>query len=113
MYSNKALVKKFDLRLRCTAIENRYIEACARKAGLTVPLYLRQQALQGFVPKEKILPAEVLAFRGTLLHLAGELYPLVRKRLDGDELNALERAELKRTREAIDAILSQIKKLLP
>src|SRR5258708_39040109 len=110
MYSNKANLKKCPLWLYLTEIEKRYVEACAKKAGLILSHYVRQQALQGFVPKEKILPAEVLAFRGTLLHLAGQLQPLARKRLDGDELNALERAELRRTRESIDEVLSQIKK---
>src|SRR5258708_31142186 len=107
MYSNKANLKKCPLWLYLTEIEKRYVEACAKKAGLILSHYVRQQALQGFVPKEKILPAEVLAFRGPLLHLAVHLQPLARKRLDGDELDAAEAAELGPTRAASDEVLYQ------
>ncbi|HLZ86180.1 MAG TPA: hypothetical protein VKQ52_03020 [Puia sp.] len=112
MYSNKSLIKDRTLQFYCTKVQDRYVRAMAKKAGLAVPEYLRRQALAGFVPKEKTLPPEVLSFCGQLRHLAGLLHPIARKRLDGDDLNALERAELKQTKAQIDDILSHIKKSL-
>src|SRR5579872_5085358 len=112
MFTNKAHLRETKLMLYCTKIELRYIQACAKKEGLTVPRYLHRLAVQGFINKDKSLPPEVLAFRGQLQHLAGVLHPIARKRLGGDDLNALERAELKQTMAEINNLLLQIKKFL-
>ena len=112
MFTDKAHLRECQLQLWCTKIELVYIQACAKKEGLTVPRYLHRLALQGYIHKDKSLPQEVLAFRGQLQHLAGLLHPIARKRLDGDDLNALERAELKQTMVEINNLLSQIKKFL-
>ena len=112
MFTDKAHLRECQLQLWCTLIEKRYIEACAKKESLTVPRYLHRLAVQGFTHRDKSLPPEVLAFRGQLQHLAGLLHPIARKRLDGDDLNALERAGLKQTMAEINDLLSQMKKFI-
>ena|SRR5579871_1624906 len=110
MFTDKSLIKDRCVRMHCTQVEEKYIQANARKSGMTVPQYVRKLALEGLVVKNKTLPPEVLAFRGQLLHLSGQLHPLTCKRVNGDELNALERAELKQVRMVLEDVLLQIKK---
>ena len=74
--------------------------------------YVLEQALQGFPQKDKRLPTEVLAFQGQLAQVCGLLEVIVRKRLDGDELNALERAQLKEVSQLLQKFLEHIKQYL-
>ena len=74
--------------------------------------YVLEQALQGFPQKDKSLPTEVLAFQGQLAQVCGLLEVIVRKRLDGDELNALERAQLKEVNQLLQKFLEHIKQYL-
>ncbi len=73
---------------------------------------MRLLALQGFVNNDKTLPSEVLAFTGQLQHMTGQLEIISRKRLDGEDLNALDRAQLSALKAAIVGIVEQIKKYL-
>jgi hypothetical protein len=73
---------------------------------------MRCLALQGFVDKDKTLPSEVLAFMGQLQHMIGLMEIISRKRLDEEDLNALDRAELAAVKEALAGIVEQIKKYL-
>ncbi|HEV2481489.1 MAG TPA: hypothetical protein VGS79_17585 [Puia sp.] len=74
--------------------------------------YVREGALQGFTHKDRSLPPEVLAFQGQLAEVCGLLEVIARKRLDGDELNALERAQLKEVCRSLQEFLEQIKQHL-
>ena len=74
--------------------------------------YVRDGALQGFTHKDRSLPPEVLAFQGQLAEVCGLLEVIARKRLDGDEVNALERAQLKEVCKSLQGFLEQIKKHL-
>ena len=75
-------------------------------------VYLREGALQGFTHKDKSLPPEVLAFQGQFAEVCGFLEVISRKRLDGDELNALERSQLKEVCRLLMGFLEQIKQHL-
>ena len=61
----------------------------------------------------KTIPKEVLALCGALNHLGGLLNQVAKKRNSNDELNALERADLKllemRIKEIVEAIKISIK----
>lgn len=79
----------------CTRIELITIRYYAKELKLTVSEYLRALGLKRQVDRKvKALPREVLQLTGTLNHMAANLNQAAYKRNRGDELNALERAEL-------------------
>src|SRR5262249_11811336 len=83
------------LGVKCTLIERKAIEARANSVGLSVSEYLRKMGLTGKIDRsERVFPKEVLQYRGTLNHAAPNINQIAHKRNRGDELNALERAEL-------------------
>lgn len=85
------------------------MQARARKSGKSLSSYLRKGAVQGFEARDRSLPVEVLSFHGQLAHTCGLLEVIARKRLDGDELNALERAQLNELRLSLQEILHRLK----
>lgn len=87
--------RSFVIALKVTAIEKRYLQACAKKAELSVSTYVHRLVTERRLKKPATLPPEVFAFKGQLLHLCGALHPFSQKRLDGDDFNVLERAEIK------------------
>ncbi|HWB91263.1 MAG TPA: hypothetical protein VG605_05405 [Puia sp.] len=87
MYPRRALVKGVSLQFYCSKAEAVYIKQCAKKGGQSLSAYLRAGAIKGFKSRDKSLPTEVLAFRGQLAQLDGQLEIIARKRLDGEELN--------------------------
>jgi hypothetical protein len=92
-----------------TSIERRYLEACAKAAKMTLSTYVHAVVTERRVKKLPTLPPDVLAFKGQLFHLCGLLQPFSQKRLDGDEFNALERAEVKQIIQTADELARQIK----
>ena len=67
----------------------------AKEMRLTVSEYLRSLGLKRQVDRQvKVLPREVLQLAGTLNHMAANINQVALKRNRGDELNAIERAEL-------------------
>ena len=109
MYSNRRRLVGTSIQFYCTKVEQKYIKICAKQSGRTLSDYLRRGATQGFLHKDKSLPPEVLAFQGQIAHACGLLEVIARKRLDGDELNALERAQLNDLREQLQQFLQDIK----
>jgi len=92
----KALKKDQLLALKCSLYERKAIEARAKSVGLSISEYLREMALTGRIDRrEKALPKEVLEMAGTLNHSAANLNQLAKKRNSGEELNTLDRANLK------------------
>ena len=94
MYRVEGCQKNKIIKLFCTATEKSYIDLRARAAGLSASAYIRELGLKDYPNKPKTLPPEVMAFNGQLAQLTGSLELIARRRLDGDDLNALERAEL-------------------
>ena len=109
MYSKRRLVKGVYAKFSCTKAERVYVAACAKKSGMTLSTYLRKGALQGFTSKDKSLPSEVLAFQGVLAQICGHLDIISRKRLDGDDLNALERAQIRELVRSLQELDKQLK----
>jgi hypothetical protein len=110
MYQKKSNKKSDKIELRCTLTEKRFIQIRARKAELTTSEYVRKIVLEGSGMKSTTLPPEVLAFNGQLNHLVAQLQPFARKRLDGDELNAIERARLQEQIKAFQQLILQIQR---
>ena len=97
------------MTVRCSQVELVYIKARAKKTGKALSVYVREAALQGYTSRDTPLPPEVLVFQGQLAQVCGLLEVIARKRLDGDELNALERAQLKEVRQSLQQFLENIK----
>lgn len=97
---------------KATAIERRYLAACAKKAELTISTYVHKLVMERKLKEQPTLPPEVIAFKGQLYHLCGLLLPFSQKRLDGDDFNALERAEIKYMIQSVGELTLQIKKHL-
>jgi hypothetical protein len=109
MYARSANRKKNKISCWCTATEKKYIEVQARKANFSASEYLRELGLKDYLRRPKILPPDVLAFNGLLHQLAASLSLIARKRLDAEELNAFERAELQLLRKDITQLIDKIK----
>lgn len=78
-----------------TRIEVITVRFHAKEMRLTLSEYLRSLGLKRQVGRQaKGLPREVLQLAGTLNHMAANLNQVAYKRNRGDELNAIERAEL-------------------
>jgi hypothetical protein len=92
----KAVKKDQLLAVKCSLYERRAIEAKAKSVNLSISEYLREIALTGQIHRrENVLPKEVLELTGMLNHSAANVNQIAKKRNSGEELNALERAELK------------------
>jgi len=91
----KAVKRDQLLGVKCTLIERRAIEAKARSANLTVSEYLREMGMTGKIDmRQKALPKEVLRLTGDMNHAAANINQIAKKRNQGDDLNALDRAKL-------------------
>jgi hypothetical protein len=112
MYSERKRVKHYDLHCFCTAIEQKYILSRARQSGLSLSAYMRRIALQGFIDKDKALPSEVLTFLGQLQHMSVQLEVISRKRLDDEDLNAIDRAEPAAVKATVEGLVEQIRNFL-
>ena len=109
----KAVKKDQILAVKCSLFERRAIEARAKSTNLTVSEYLREIALTGKIDiRQKAFPKEILALSGTFNHIAANLNQIAKKRNSGDELNALERAELKVQSGELKALAVEIKSYL-
>ena len=83
------------ITVMCTRFDLIAIRFYAKELHITVSEYLRDSGLKRQVGRQaKVLPKEVLQLIGTLNHMAANLNQVAYKRNRGDELNALERAEL-------------------
>jgi len=81
--------------VKCSHIEKITIECKAQKLNLSTSEFLRNLGLERQVDRGiKALPKEVLQLMGTLNHMAANLNQIAHKRNRGDELGAIERAEL-------------------
>jgi hypothetical protein len=109
----KAIKKDQLLAVKCSLYERKAIEARAKSTGLSISEYLREMALTGKIDRrEKALPKEVLEMAGTLNHSAANLNQLAKKRNSGEELNALDRANLKVLSGELKGVAVQIKAYL-
>jgi len=112
MYKNRSLQKTSTIRVCCTATEKRYIEARARNGGLSSSVFLRELGLKDSPGKQKTLPAEVLAFNAELAGITGALELIANKRLDNEDLDGLQRAELLFRAKELKLLIQQIKNFL-
>jgi hypothetical protein len=109
----KAVKRDQLMAIKCTLFERKTIEAKAKNANLTVSEYLREIGLTTKINyRNKALPKEILSFTGVLNHMAANLNQIAKKRNSNDELNPLERAELKVQSGQVKDLAAQIKNFL-
>lgn len=109
----KKIRRDQQLAVMCTIIERKVISFKAKSAGVCISEFLRTLAVNGQLDsRKKKLPGEVLLLTGTLNHMAANLNQLARKRNQNDELNAIERAELKLLSNDVKVLAETIKKYL-
>jgi len=113
MYTQSAHRKDVTLKFQCTHTEKRYLAVCAKKAGQSMSHYLHGMMLQGYTEKRQVVPPEVQAAIGKLMGVAALLHPFSRKRLDGEDFSALERAEAKEVIRQVEALIQHVKNTLP
>jgi hypothetical protein len=102
-----------QLAVMCTMTERKVIAAKARITGVSISEFLRSLAITGQLDRRiKKIPAEILLLTGTLNHMAANINQVARKRNSGEELNAIERAELQVLSMEIKALADTIKKHL-
>lgn len=109
----KAIKRDQLMAIKCTLYERKIIESKAKKVNLTVSEYLREIGLTGKIDyRNKALPKEILSFTGMLNHMAANLNQIAKKRNSNDELNPLERAELKVQSGQVKDLAVQIKNFM-
>ena len=107
---SKSIVRTQHLAVKCTMSERWIIESNARNIGLPVSIFLRELGLKlQLKARSKVLPKEVLALTGTLNHTAANLNQIAKKRNGLDELDPMERAELKWLSKEIKTLTYTIK----
>lgn len=110
----KKVIKRDQLMaIKCTLYERKIIETKAKKVNLTVSEYLREVGLTAKIDyRNKALPKEILSFTGVLNHMAANLNQIAKKRNSNDELNPVERAELKVQTRQVKDLAVQIKNFM-
>lgn len=112
MYTSKSLRRTCKIEVLCTPAEKRYMGIRARNAGLSESAYLREIGMRDSPARRKILPPEVLAFNGNLAEIAGALELIANRRLDNEDLDGLQRAELLFRVKEIKLLIENIKNFL-
>jgi len=76
----KVVKRNQPLTVKCNIIERKVIERKAKQAGLTVSEYLRTIGLAGKIDRrEKLIPEEILEYKGTLNHIAANINQITKK----------------------------------
>jgi hypothetical protein len=109
----KNIRRNVKVTVMCNAVERMVIKHKAKMLGLTASEYLRKLGYEGQVDRTiKTLPKEVLQLTGDLNHMAANINQIAHKRNRGEELNAMERAELNVLAIKIKEAVIQIKNYL-
>ena len=109
----KSVRRNHRLRVACTALEAKIIEAKAKQVQLTISGFLREASLNSqIVTRQKTLPKEVLDFTGNLNPLAANINSLAYKNNSAQTFNAFERAELKQLAVQVKELAQAIKNSL-
>ncbi len=84
----KPVKRNQSLTVKCTIIERKAIERKAKESSFTVSEYLRNIGLAGKIDRrEKLIPKEILEYKGTLNHMAANLNQLAKKMNNNEALN--------------------------
>ena len=101
------------LAVKCYLLDKKVIRLKAGEAKLSVSEYLLKMGLQGKITvREKHLPPEVLKLLAAIAAVGNNLNQIARKRNTGDQLNAIERAELSHIQSHVMNIIREIKSYL-
>jgi hypothetical protein len=106
----KIIKRDQQLAVMCTVVERFVIVSKAEKLQISLSQFLREMGLKGQVNlNRKSIPKEILLLSGTLNHVAANLNQIAKKRNQGEELNALERAQLQSLRTELSTIAVTLK----
>jgi hypothetical protein len=76
----KVVKRNYSLTVKCNIIERKVIERKAKDTDLTVSKYLRDLGLNGKIDRpKKVVPLEILEYKGILNHLAANFNQVTRK----------------------------------
>jgi hypothetical protein len=82
--SKKVVKRNQPLTVKCNIIERKVIERKAKQAGRTVSEYLRTMGLAGKIDRsEKLIPKEILEYKGILNHIAANVNQIAKKANSG------------------------------
>jgi hypothetical protein len=104
----KAVKRSEKLTVMCTSIEKKTIEFRSKSVHLSKSEFLRDFGLNGKI-NIKALPGQVLLLIGRINQIASNLNQIAHKRNAFDQLNAIERAELKNLAEEIKQVTTEIR----
>jgi len=91
----KAVKRDQLMAFKCTLYERKIIEAKAKMCELLVSEYIRETIVNRQVDRrKKTLPPDILMQNGLLRQLAAYLNQIAKRRNSGEQLDALQRAEL-------------------
>ena len=91
----KVVKRNQPLTVKCNIVERKAIERKAKEAGFTVCEYLRNVGLAGKIDRrEKLIPEEILEYKGTLNHMAANLNQVAKKINSNEMLNDYDRRTL-------------------
>ena len=94
----------------CTVVGRSGICQRQKSLQISVSQFLREMGLKGQVNlNRKSIPKEILLLSGTLNHVAANLNQIAKKRNQGEELNALERAQVQSLRTELSTIAVTLK----
>lgn len=101
------------LAVKCYLLDKKVIRLKADQCKLSVSEYLLKMGLTGkIIVREKHLPTEVLQLLAAISSVGNNVNQIARKRNSGDQLNAIERAELNQVKEYLMNIIREIKNYL-
>ncbi|MBS0027708.1 plasmid mobilization protein [Chitinophaga sp. 22321] len=110
---SKEIRKNIILTLKCSAVEKMIIAQKARESNQNISEYIREICINGQADRRvKVLPPEVLAFSGTLNHIAANINQIAWKRNKGENLSLEERGNLQRLVSVLKEIAVAIKNYL-
>lgn len=91
----KAVKRDQLMAFKCTLYERKIIEAKAKTCELLVSEYIRETIVNRQVDRrKKTVPPDILLQNGLLRQLASYFNQIAKRRNSGEQLDALQRAEL-------------------
>ena len=91
----KAVKRDQLMAFKCTLYERKIIESKAKSCELLLSEYIRETVLNRQVDRrKKPLPSDILLQNGLLRQLAAYFNQIAKRRNSGEQLDALQRAEL-------------------
>jgi len=99
------------LGVKCSATEQIEIKKKAEQYNISISEFLRDLGLKNKVSL-KTLPQEVIVFQTKINNISANINQIARKRNMNEQLNAIERAELKVLSEELHSMVNEIRQYI-